>query len=83
MASKQLRLWLSAITHLMFSRLQACALRGTSLEKATIGTVRLRLFKIAAQVKVSIRRIRLEPTSGCPDEAVFAAVWKNLQAWPS
>lgn len=83
MASNQLRLWLSAFAHLMFSRLQACALRGTALEKATIGTVRLRLFKIAARLKVSVRRIRFELPSGCPDEAVFAAVWKNLQAWPS
>lgn len=83
MASNQLRLWFSAFAHLMLSRLQADALRGTRLEKATIGTVRLRLFKIAARVKVSVRRIRFELTSGCADQDVFAAVWKNLQAWPS
>lgn len=77
-------LWLSAFAHLMFSRLQAGALRGTALEKATtIGTVRLRLFKIAARVKVSVRRIRFELPGSCADESVFAAVWKNLQAWPS
>lgn len=83
LASNQLRLWLSAFAHLMYSRLQAGALRGTALEKATIGTVRLRLFKIAARVKISVRRIRFELPGSCPDEAVFAAVWKNLQAWPS
>ena len=83
MASNQLRLWFSAFAHLMLSRLQADALRGTRLEKATIGTVRLRRFKIAARVKVSVRRIRFELAGGCPDKAVFAAVWKNLQAWPS
>ena len=83
MASNQLRLWFSAFAHLMLSHLQANALRGTRLEKASIGTVRLRLFKIAARVKVSVRRIRFGLASGCPDEAVFAAVWKNLQAWPS
>lgn len=83
MASNQLRLWFSAFAHLMLSRLQADALRGTRLEKATIGTVRLRLFKIAARVKVSVRRIRFELASGCADQDVFSAVWKNLQAWPS
>ncbi len=83
MASNQLRLWFSAFAHLMLSRLQSNALRGTRLEKATLGTVRLRLFKIAARVKVSVRRIRFELASGCADQDVFAAVWKNLQAWPS
>lgn len=83
MASNQLRLWFSAFAHLMLSQLQAFALVGTRLEKATIGTLRLRLFKIAARVKVSVRRIRFELAEGCPDQDVFAQVFKNLQAWPS
>jgi len=83
MASNQLRLWFSAFAHLMLSQLQAIALPGTRLEKATVGTLRLRLFKIAARVKVSVRRIRFELAEGCPDQDVFAQVWKNLQAWPS
>lgn len=83
MASNQLRLWFSAFAHLMLSQLQAFALRGTRLEKATIGTLRLRLFKIAARVKVSVRRIRFELAEGCPDQDVFAQVFKNLQTWPS
>lgn len=83
MASNQLRLWLSAFAHLMLSQLQAIALPGTRLDKATIGTLRLRLFKIAARVKISVRRIRLELAEGCSDQDVFAQVFKNLQAWPS
>lgn len=83
MASNQLRLWFSAFAHLMLSQLQAVALAGTRLEKATIGTLRLRLFKIAARVKLSVRRIRFELAEGCPDADVFKQVWKNLQAWPS
>jgi hypothetical protein len=83
MASNQLRLWFSAFAHLMLSQLQAIALRGTRLAKATIGTLRLRLFKIAARVKVSVRRIRFELAEGCPDQDVFAQVFRNLQAWPS
>jgi len=83
MASNQLRLWFCAFAHLMLSQLQAIALPGTRLEKATIGTLRLRLFKIAARVKLSVRRIRFELASGSPDQDVFAHVWKNLQAWPT
>jgi hypothetical protein len=66
MASNQMRLWFSAFAHLMLSRLQAIALPGTRLEKGTIGTLRLRLFKIAARVKISVRRIRFELAEGCP-----------------
>jgi hypothetical protein len=59
------------------------ALPGTRLEKATIGTLRLRLFKIAARVKLSVRVSHFELASGSPDQDVFAQVWKNLQVWPS
>ena len=83
MASKQLRLWFSAFAHLMLSKLQAIALPGTRLEKASIGTLRLRLFQIATRVKLSVRRIRFEMTEGCPDQDVFAQVWRNLKAHPS
>jgi hypothetical protein len=66
MASNQLRLWFSAFAHLMLSQLQTIALPGTRLEKATIGTLRLRLFKIAARIKLSVRRIRFELAGACP-----------------
>jgi hypothetical protein len=58
----------------MLSQLQALALPGTRMEKATIGTLRLRLFKVAARVKISVRRIRFEMAEGCPDQDVFAQV---------
>jgi hypothetical protein len=60
-ASNQLRLWFSAFAHLMVSTLRAWVLGGTELEHASIGQIRLQLFKIAARLKVSVRRI----TSNC------------------
>jgi hypothetical protein len=53
MASNQLRLWFSVFAHLIMSRLQAEVLKGTELADASIGQVRLRLFKIAARFKAS------------------------------
>ncbi len=50
MASNQLRLWFSAFAHLMLSVLRAEVLRGTELAKATLGQIRLKLFKIAARI---------------------------------
>ena len=60
MASNQLRLWFSAFAHLIMSTLQAEILTGTELAVASIGQIRLRLFKIAARFTVSVRRIHIE-----------------------
>lgn len=78
MGSNQLRLWFSAFAHLLMSVLRAEVLRGTELAQATIGQIRLKLFKIAARVKVSCRRIHLELAGGYPYRETFARAWANL-----
>ena len=78
MASNQLRLWFSAFAHLQVNRLRATVLKGTALERATIGQIRLRLFKIAVRIKVSVRRVLLEYCSAYPLKDLFARVHGNL-----
>lgn len=78
MASNQLRLWFSAFAHLLISVLRAEVLCGTELAKATVGQIRLKLFKVAARIKVSCRRIHLELASGYPYRETFARAWANL-----
>jgi hypothetical protein len=80
MASNQLRLWFSAFAHLMISTLRAWVLRGTELEHASIGQIRLRLFKIAARFKVSVRRIHIELCSAYPLKGQFAQIHHRLRA---
>jgi hypothetical protein len=83
LASNQLRLWFSAFAHLILSTLQAAVLAGTELERASFGQIRLRLFKIAARVRVSVRRIHLELCSAYPLQALFAVVHQRLRALPT
>lgn len=78
MASNQLRLWFSVFAHLIMSRLQAEVLKGTELASASIGQVRLRLFKIAARLKISVRRIHIELCSAYPLQSLFSLVHKRL-----
>jgi hypothetical protein len=78
MASNQLRLWFSAFAHLMLSVLRAEVLHGTELADATLGTIRLKLFKIAARIKVSCRRIHFELASAYPYFELFAQVHRQL-----
>jgi hypothetical protein len=78
MAANQLRLWFSAFAHLMVSVLRAQVLAGTELAKATVGQIRLKLFKIAARIKVSCRRIHLELASAYPYRKLFEQAHQNL-----
>jgi hypothetical protein len=83
LASNQLRLWFSAFAHLILSTLQAEVLTGTELAVASFGQIRLRLFKIAARVRVSVRRVHLELCSAYPLQALFAVVHQRLRALPT
>jgi hypothetical protein len=78
LASNQLRLWFSAFAHLLLSVLRADVLRGTKLAAATIGQIRLQLFKIGARIKVSCRRIHLELATAYPWQKMFAQVHQQL-----
>ena len=83
MASNQLRLWFSAFAHLMVSVLRAEVLRGTDLATATLGQIRLKLFKIGARIKISCRRIHLELASAYPFQETFRRACANLCAMPA
>jgi Transposase DDE domain group 1 len=78
MASNQLRLWLSAFAHLLISTLRAGVLAGSELEHATIGQIRLKLFKIAARLRISVRRIHIELCSAYPLKELFAKLHQRL-----
>ena len=80
LASNQLRLWFSAFAHLIMSTLQAGVLKGTELESASIGQIRLRLFKIAARLKTSARRIHIELCSAYPLKGLFSLVHQRISA---
>ena len=81
-AANQLRLWLSAFAYLLVERLRAYALKGTALAQATVGTIRLKLFKLAARVETSVRRIRVRLSEASPSRALFAHAWARLRALP-
>ena len=72
MKANQLRLWFASMAYVLLARLREVALAGTELANATVGTIRLKLLKIGAWVKLSVRRVRIAMASGCPYQEVFA-----------
>lgn len=82
MASNQLRLWLSTFAYFLLERLRTLALKGTVLERATAGTIRLRLLKIGALITVSVRRVSIRLASGFALQDVFEKASRALRNLP-
>lgn len=80
LASNQLRLWLAAFAYLLLERLRAIGCRGTELARATVGTIRLRLLKVAAQVTVSVRRVHIQLSSAYPLADLFRLCHRRVMA---
>ena len=59
---------------------RSLALRGTEMARAQFGTIRTQLLKVAAQVTVSVRRIRVSLSSLFPRQALFAQCMRRLRA---
>ena len=80
MRSNQLRLYYSACAHGLMARLKEWGLKGTEMASAQCGTIRVRLFKIAAVAYRSVRRFKLALSSSYPWKTLFARVLANVCA---
>ena len=78
MQANQLRLYFSAMAYVLVCGLRRLGLKGTEMETAQVTTIRTRLLKIGAQVRVSVRRVYLALAASYPWKAVFAQVYANL-----
>jgi hypothetical protein len=76
--ANQLRLWFSTLAYLLVNQLRQVALPGTELAQATCGTIRLRLFKIGALVRVTVRRVWIRLSSAYPLAHLFGLITRRL-----
>ena len=76
--ANQFRLMLSSLAYVLVDGLRRLALSGTKQARWRVDTIRLRLLKIAARVRVSCRRVVFHLASHCPSEAVFGRVLARL-----
>lgn len=83
LTSNQLRLYWSVFGYVLLTELKRLALAGTELASAYAGTVRLKLLKIGARVRVSVRRIAVSLSSSCPFQELFFIAWRRLRAGPA
>jgi hypothetical protein len=72
-------LWFSSLAYVILNELRSVGLRGTKMAEATCQSIRLKLLKIGAQVKLSVRRVLFSMAGGYPDQDLFRSVLDNLQ----
>jgi len=80
--SNQLRLWLSSFAYVLMQALRQQALAVTELADAQLGTIRLKLLKLGAQIRFSVRRVVIAFSSSWPGQALFHLVYQQLQQLP-
>ena len=76
--ANQFRLLLASAAYLLIEHLRRVGLKDTKLAKAQVTTIRTKLFKIAARVTVSVRRIVFHLSSYCPYQQLFALLVRRL-----
>jgi DDE family transposase len=77
-AANQLRLWFASMAYVLVCALRRIGLQHTQFAKATCGTIRLRLLKIGALVRISVRRIKFAMTSSNPYQDEFREACQAL-----
>ena len=78
MAANQLRLWFSTMAYLLLQGLRRLGLAGTEMARAQCQTIRLKLLKLGAQVRVTVRKVWVSLASGSPYADLFARVSARL-----
>lgn len=82
MRANQLRLWLSSVAYVLVNTLRELGLKGTEFEKSQCHTIRLKLFKIGAAIRVTVRKVWVSLSTSYPYAETFLRVLDNLQSLP-
>ncbi len=79
MRANQLRLYFSVMAYVLISGLRRLGLKATEFAQAQVSTIRIKLLKIGAQVRISVRKVWISMASSYPWQSVYQQVWSNLR----
>ena len=79
MRANQMRLYLSAMAYVLIDGLRRLGLKATELAQAQVSTIRTKLLKIGAQIRVTVRRVWVSMASSYPWQDLYRQVWANLR----
>jgi hypothetical protein len=79
MRANQMRLYLSAMAYVLVNGLRRLGLKATELAEAQVSTIRTKLLKIGAQIRVTVRKVWVSMASSYPWQDLYQQVWANLR----
>jgi Transposase DDE domain group 1 len=79
MRANQLRLLLSTVAYIVLRALRQFGLAQTELAPAQADTIRLKLLKIGAVIRFTVRRVWVALSEAYPFRDVFVRAWENLR----
>lgn len=79
MRANQLRLYFSSAAYMLMQALRCLGLKDTQMAVAQCNTIRLKLLKVGAQVKITVRKVWVSLAGGYPYADLFYQVFRNLQ----
>jgi hypothetical protein len=82
MRSNQIRLYFSSIAYLLLEALLRLGLKGTELAQAQATTIRLKVLKIGALIRVTVRKVWIALAGGYPYAELWGKIWGQLQQLP-
>ena len=82
MRSNQLRLYFSSFAYVLMCALRRMGLSGTDMARAQCGTIRLKLLKLGAQTKITVRKIWISLSQSYPYARLFQQVFDNIREYP-
>jgi hypothetical protein len=80
--SNQIRLYFSSVAYVLMQALRRLGLQGTEWAKAQCATLRLKLLKIGALVRITVRKVWVSMATGYPYAERFRQVYTQLRAVP-
>jgi hypothetical protein len=78
--ANQMRLYLSTMAYVLVSGLRRLGLKATELAQAQVSTIRTKLLKIGAQIRVTVRKVWVSMASSYPWQGLYQQVWTNLRS---
>ena len=80
--SNQIRLYFSSIAYLLIEALRRLGLQGTEFAQAQATTIRLKVLKIGALIRVTVRKVWIALAGGYPYAERWAKIWRQLEQFP-
>ena len=65
--------------YVLVSGLRRLGLKATELAKAQVSTIRTKLLKIGARVRVTVRKVWVSMASSYPWQELYQKAWANLR----